>query len=133
MAKPNLNTLKAYCLAKPGSSAGYPFGEGALVFKVLDRMFCLISEDADPLQMNLKCDPDDALALRNQYEAILPGYHMNKKHWNTLVLDGSLPQRLVNELIDHSYDLVVKKMSQAQQRRLRAIAKNDQGMTNTDE
>jgi predicted DNA-binding protein (MmcQ/YjbR family) len=96
-------------------------------------MFCLISEDADPLQMNLKCDPDDALALRNQYEAILPGYHMNKKHWNTLVLDGSLPERLVNELIDHSYDLVVKKMSQAQQRRLRAIAKNDQRMTNTDE
>ena len=121
----NLNTLKAYCLAKPGSSAGYPFGEGALVFKVLDRMFCLISEDETPLRMNLKCDPDDALALRKQYEGILPGYHMNKKHWNTLVLDGSLPERLVHELIDHSYDLVVKKMSQLQQRKLRAIAKNE--------
>ena len=125
MAVFDLNTLKAYCLAKPGSSAGYPFGEGALVFKVLDRMFCLISEDETPLRLNLKCDPDDALALRNQYEAVLPGYHMNKKHWNTLVLDGSLPERLVHELIDHSYDLVVKKMSQAQQRKLRAIAKNE--------
>jgi len=132
MAELSLPILKAYCLAKPGSSAGYPFGEGALVIKVLDRMFCLISEDETPLRMNLKCDPDDALALRKQYQAILPGYHMNKKHWNTLVLDGSLPEKLVYELIDHSYDLVVKKMSQAQQRKLRAIAKNDSQMTNTD-
>lgn len=129
----SLNTLKAYCLAKPGSRAGYPFGEGTLVIKVLDKMFCLISEDETPLRMNLKCDPDDALALRNQYEAILPGYHMNKKHWNSLILDDSLPERLVHELIDHSYDLVVKKMSQAQQRILRAVAKNVTSITVTDE
>lgn len=133
MATLTLDALKAYCLAKPGSSAGYPFGEGALVFKVLDRMFGLISEEAAPLRINLKCDPDDALALRKQYEAILPGYHMNKKHWNTLVLDGSLPERLVHELIDHSYDLVVKKMSQAQQRSLRALAKQDERKPGNDE
>lgn len=119
----NLDDIKAYCLSKPGSSGSYPFGEGTLVFKVLDRMFGLVSEDETPLRINLKCDPEDALALRAQYSAIIPGYHMNKKHWNTLIFDGSLPDKLVHELIDHSYKLVVAKMSQAKQRKLRAIAK----------
>ncbi len=120
----SLEAIKEYCLSKPGASAGYPFGEGTLVFKVLDRMFALCSEDVAPLRMNLKCDPDDALALRTQYEAIIPGYHMNKKHWNSLIMDGSLPEGLVFELIDHSYALVVNKMSQAKQRKLRAIERN---------
>jgi predicted DNA-binding protein (MmcQ/YjbR family) len=119
-----LAAVRAYCLAKPGSSAGYPFGEGTLVFKVLDRMFVLCSEDSRPLRINLKCDPDDALALRQQYPSIIPGYHMNHKHWNTLILDGSLPDSLVLELIDHSYSLVIAKMSQAKQRMLRALEKS---------
>lgn len=118
-----LEEIKATCLAKAGSSAGYPFGEGTLVFKVLDRMFALISEEKNPLRLNLKCDPEDAQALRAQYPAIIPGYHMNKRHWNSLLLDGSLPEKLVHELIDHSYQLVVAKMSQAQQRKLRAVDK----------
>ena len=108
-----LSGLTDYCLAKPGTTASYPFGEGALVFKVLDKMFALISEDERPLRMNLKCDPEDAQALRVQYPAIIPGYHMNKTHWNDLTLDGSLPEELVYELVDHSYDLVVKKMKKA--------------------
>jgi len=124
MAGLTLDVIKAYCLAKPGSSAGYPFGEGTLVFKVLDRMFALCSEDEQPLRINLKCDPDDALALRAQYSAIVPGYHMNKRHWNSLIMDGSLPENLVFELIDHSYQLVVTKMSQTKQRKLRAIEKS---------
>jgi predicted DNA-binding protein (MmcQ/YjbR family) len=124
MAGLTLEVIKAYCLAKPGSSAGYPFGEGTLVFKVLDRMYALCSEDEQPLRINLKCDPDDALALRAQYSAIIPGYHMNKKHWNSLIMDGSLQDSLVFELIDHSYQLVISKMSQAKQRKLRSIEKN---------
>jgi predicted DNA-binding protein (MmcQ/YjbR family) len=124
MAGLTLEVIKAYCLAKPGSSAGYPFGEGTLVFKVLDRMYALCSEDERPLRINLKCDPDDALALRAQYSAIIPGYHMNKKHWNSLIMDGSLQDSLVFELIDHSYQLVISKMSQAKQRKLKSIEKN---------
>lgn len=92
--------------SKPGAQASYPFGEGALAFKVGGKMFALILEESDPLAVNLKCDPDDALALREVYKAITPAYHMNKKHWNTLDMDGSLPDDLVHELIDHSYDLV---------------------------
>ncbi|KAA3645409.1 MAG: MmcQ/YjbR family DNA-binding protein [Chloroflexi bacterium] len=111
-------SLKSYMLAKPGTSCGYPFGEGALVFKVLDKMFGLIGEE-DPLNMNLKCDPEDSLALRDQYESIIPGYHMNKKHWNTLYLDGSIPEKLVYELIDHSYDLVVKSLKKADREKLK--------------
>ncbi|MGD2027201.1 MAG: MmcQ/YjbR family DNA-binding protein [Anaerolineales bacterium] len=124
MASFTLDELKAIFLAKPGASAGYPFGEGTLVFKVLDKMFGLVSEDQVPLRLNLKCDPDDALALREQFDAIIPGYHMNKKHWNTLVLDGSLAESLVHELIDHSYDLVVAKMPKEKQRKLRALGKS---------
>jgi len=124
MAVLTLEAIKAYCLAKPGSSTGYPFGEGTLVIKVLDRMYALCSEDEQPLRINLKCDPDDALALRAQYSAIFPGYHMNKKHWNSLIMDGSLQDSLVFELIDHSYQLVISKMSQTKQRKLRSIEKN---------
>ena len=99
-------------LAKPGTACGYPFGKGALVFKVRGKMFALIGEE-EPLSMNLKCDPEDALALRAQYKAIVAGYHMNKSHWNTLYLNGSVPERLVYELIDHSYHLVVNKLPKA--------------------
>jgi len=99
--------ILAILQAKPGAEAGYPFDETARVYKVGGKMFALVAEEADPLRLNLKCDPQDALALRRQHAAILPGYHMNKRHWNTLVLDGSLPDSLVRELIDHSYELVV--------------------------
>ncbi len=119
--------LDEYFLSKRGAEASYPFGEGARVYKVMNKMFGLIGEDAVPLQINLKCDPEDALALREEYEAIIPGYHMNKKHWNSLNMDGSLPVNLVHELIDHSYELVVSKLSQVKQRELAALRKGHLG------
>ena len=85
-----------------------PFGPEVLVYKVLGKMFATIGFKDEIGQMNLKCDPERAVELRDEYEAIIPGWHMNKKHWNTLVLDESLPADLVSELIEHSYDLVVK-------------------------
>lgn len=117
----DFSVLDAYLLSKPGTDASYPFGEGTRVYKVLGKMFALIGEEEDPLRLNLKCDPEDALALREQYPAILPGYHMNKRHWNSLVLDGSLPEKLIKELIDHSFLLVVKKLPRNQQALLRSM------------
>lgn len=111
-------SIVSYCNSKKGATSGYPFGEGALVFKVMGKMFALISEDTDPLRMNLKCDPDDAQALRAQHQAIIPGYHMNKRHWNSLYLDGSLSLELVAELIDHSYDLVVSGLKKVDRDKL---------------
>lgn len=99
--------LMDYLLAKPGSQAGYPFGPGTLVFKVGGKMFALLAEDSRPWTINLKSHPDDALALRAAYASIAPGYHMNKRYWLTLTLDGSLSDALVRELIDQSYALVV--------------------------
>lgn len=104
---PNYKSIYRHCEAKHGSYPNYPFGESVLVFKVMGKMFILIFEGENPLRMNLKCDPDDAQALRAQHSAIIPGYHMNKKHWITIILDGSLEGKLVTELIDHSYDLVI--------------------------
>jgi predicted DNA-binding protein (MmcQ/YjbR family) len=93
-------------LSKPGAEETTPFGPDVLVYKVGGKMFALTVPEEFPARINLKCDPERSLILRDEHEAIIPGYHMNKRHWNTLILDGSLPARLVNELIDHSYDLV---------------------------
>lgn len=118
----SLKKLTAYLGAKPGAEASYPFGPGALVFKVGGKMFALVADDERPLSMNLKCDPDEALALRSAFpQAITPGYHMSKRHWNSLLLDGSLPDPLVAELIDQSYELVFNSLTKAQRQ---AIAKN---------
>ena len=113
--KTEIKAITAYCLEKKGSTASYPFGEGVLVFKVLDKMFALIFEEVTPLRINLKCDPEDAQALRAEYAAITGAYHMNKEHWNSLYLDGSFPRELIFELIDHSYKLVVKEMKKNDQ------------------
>lgn len=97
-------------LANPEVTEKTPFGPEVLVYKVLGKIFATLGFEDEVGRMNLKCDPERALELRDDYEAIIPGYHMNKKHWNTLVLDGSLSGELVGGLIDHSYDLVVKGM-----------------------
>lgn len=123
MSNQSIEALTDYCLAKPGSFFSYPFGEGTRVFKVIDRVYGFMGEDNDPLTFTLKCDPEDAQALRAQYPAIQPGYHTNKEHWNTLTMDGSLPDALVHELIDHSYNLIVAKFSAAKQKKLRALGK----------
>ena len=104
-----IDQLRDYALAKPDTEETLPFGPDVLVMKVLGKVFLLISLDTVPVQFNAKCDPERAIELREQYVSILPGYHMNKQHWNTIILDGSVPMKLVRELIDHSYELVTKK------------------------
>ena len=106
----NIEDVRNYCISKKGVSESLPFDDTTLVFKVMDKMFALGNLEG-PLSINLKCDPDRSLELRAQYEGILPGYHMSKKHWNTVEMDGSVPFELVRELIDHSYDLVVSKLT----------------------
>lgn len=110
--KMNIDTFRDYCLSKKGVSEGLPFGPDNLVIKVMGKMFTIASLDEVPLRVNLKCDPERAIELREEFEDnILPGYHMNKQHWNTLILDGRLDPKLVFELIDHSYDLVVASLT----------------------
>jgi len=108
----------AACSAKPGSAEDYPFGDEVAVFKVAGRMFALVSLGPPPGSVSLKCDPDLAAVLRDRYAAITPGYHLNKRHWNTVALDGSVPAEELLELIDHSYDLVVGRLPRAQRNEL---------------
>ena len=103
----HLDQFRDHCLAKPAVTEGTPFGEQTLVFKVAGKMFALLSLDAIPPTANLKCDPERALDLRETYEDVRPGYHMNKRHWNTVGLRGDVPSDTVRQLVDHSYDLVV--------------------------
>lgn len=107
----DLDDLRRECLSLAGTREDMPFGPDTLVFKVADKMFALLSLDAWPLTMNLKCDPDRALELRENYSCIAPGYHMNKKHWNTVTFNAELPPALGKELIRHSYELVVNALS----------------------
>ncbi len=107
----NIEYVREYCLSKKGTSESFPFDESTLVFKVLDKMFALAGLDRIPMQINLKCDPEYALELRDEYEDIIGGYHMSKKHWNTVVIEGDLEDKFILELIDHSYDLVVNAFS----------------------
>ncbi|MCM4155448.1 MmcQ/YjbR family DNA-binding protein [Gramella sp. AN32] len=108
----NIDTYRNYCLSKKAVTEGLPFGPDNLVFKVMGKMFTIVSLDEVPLRANLKCDPERAIELREEHEEnILPGYHMNKQHWNTLVMDGCLDPKLILELIDHSYDLVVSGLT----------------------
>ena len=112
-------TVRVYCMARAGTTEEYHFGPDAMVFKVLGKIFALISLDENPLRINLKCDPAQAPVLRAMHESIQPGYHMNKEHWNTIVLDGSLPEQLIRQLIDESYDLVVAGLPRAKREGLR--------------
>src|ERR1700720_992154 len=109
----DVESLREYCLAKPGATEDTPFGEDVLVFKVAGKIFALASLDEVPARANLKCDPDFALELRDRYEQVQPGYHMNKKHWNTVVLDGVIPEGETRKMIDHSYELVVQSLPKA--------------------
>jgi predicted DNA-binding protein (MmcQ/YjbR family) len=104
----DLAKFREYCLSKSGATEGTPFGPDILVFKVGGKIFALASLDEVPARANLKCDPDLALELRDRYEQVRPGYHMNKKHWNTVEIEGGIPDVEVRSMIDHSYDLVVK-------------------------
>ncbi len=101
-------TVEKYILSMPLAKLDYPFGEGVAVYKVKDKMFALIAEKSEPLNISLKCDPVLAETLRKKYETVMPGYHLNKKHWNTIVLSGQLPWEEVQGLIRLSYNLVNK-------------------------
>lgn len=121
------DALCNYLIAKPGARRDMPFGPDALVFKVLDKMFALVAWQADPLTVSLKADPVDALILRKQYEAVKPGYHLHKKHWNTVTIDGSIPDEELRLMMDESYTLVVQGMTRADQAKLREMGWDDNG------
>lgn len=99
-------TVEKYLLSLPNAKLDYPFGEGVAVYKAKDKMYALITEGKNPLHLSLKCDPQLAEVLREKYETVLPGYHLNKKHWNTIILSGQLPWEEIRGLIVHSYNLV---------------------------
>ncbi len=115
--KMNIEDLRLYCLSRKGVTEEFPFDETTLVYKVMGKMFALTDSEGE-FSMNLKCDPDKAIELREKYTAVQPGYHMNKKHWNTIYLDGSISDELLISWIDNSYNLVVDKLTKAKKVKL---------------
>jgi len=103
---PDHKELETYILSMPHAKLDYPFGEGVAVYKANDKMFALVQEGSDPIKLSLKCDPKLAQTLRERYESVMPGYHLNKKHWNTIILTGQLTWQEIQDLIRHSYILV---------------------------
>lgn len=99
-------TIESYVMSMPAAALDYPFGEGVAVYKYEDKMFALIQEGSNPVRLSLKCDPQLAILLREKYESVMPGYHLNKKHWNTIIASGQLPWEEIQALILHSYNLV---------------------------
>jgi predicted DNA-binding protein (MmcQ/YjbR family) len=110
--------LRDHCLSFAGAEETFPFGPRTSVFKVAGKMFALSQLDADSLRVSLKCEPELAEALRAAYAAVIPGYHLNKRHWNTVILDGSLSDQTIRDMIEDSYDLVVSKLPQARRHAL---------------
>ena len=115
----NVEEIRAYCIDKKGVTESFPFDNDTLVFKVLDKIFLLISLERQPLRINVKCDPEKAIELRESYsDNILPGYHMNKLHWNTVIINQELSNTLIKKFIDDSYHLVLESLPKAKQLRL---------------
>lgn len=113
----NIEEFRDYCLSKKGTEETFPFDEVTLVFKVMGKMYALTSLDGE-FSINLKCDPEKAIELRETYSSVIPGYHMSKKHWNTILMDDLIPDRLIKEWIDHSYDLIVHSLPKKLQQEL---------------
>jgi predicted DNA-binding protein (MmcQ/YjbR family) len=113
-----VDVFRDYCLKKRGVTEDTPFGDDHLVFKVGGKMFALVTLEEVPASANLKCDPDLALELRDRYEQVRPGYHMNKKHWNSVDIESGIPDAEIRKMIDHSYDLVVQRLPNATRERL---------------
>ena len=114
-------SIRKYCLEKKSTRESFPFGESTLVFKVSGKIFLLMNLERRPLQINLKCDPERAIEYREEFSSVIPGFHMNKKHWNTIILDGQLSNKLIREMIDDSYALVVKSLPSGQRKKLGGI------------
>lgn len=122
----DLDGLMSYNAQKAGVEETFPFDENTLVFKVMGKMFAATSITDQPFRVNLKCDPEWAIELRDEHSEIIPGWHMNKKHWNTVIIgEGNLEQSLILKLIDHSYDLVVKSLTKAKKAELEELKKNN--------
>jgi predicted DNA-binding protein (MmcQ/YjbR family) len=117
----NLDTLRDYCLAKPGVTESFPFDQTTLVFKVTGKMFCLINIEARPLWVGLKCDPEKAVALRAEFSAVQPAFHLNKTHWNSVETDGSVRAELIYAWIDDSYALVSRGLTKVLKAELAAL------------
>jgi len=115
--KMNIEEFREYCLSKPGVTESFPFDEDTLVFKVIGKMFSLTGLKGE-FRISLKCDPEKALELRERHSCVIPGYHMNKNHWNTIIIDGSVSTGLIHEWINHSYDLVVSKLPLKEQEKI---------------
>lgn len=112
----NAEEIRAFCIQKKGVTESFPFDNDTLVFKVLDKMFLLMSLERQPLSINVKCNPENAIQLRETYAAnVLPGYHMNKLHWNTIIVNEELSTNLIKSFIDDSYELVLKSLPKAKQ------------------
>lgn len=116
----NIEELREYCLLKKAVTESFPFDETTLVFKVMNKMFALTSLEGE-LMVALKCDPELAISLREQYLAVKPAWHFNKKHWNGVQIDGSIDASLIKEWIDHSYDLIVSKLTKKDKEALREL------------
>ena len=114
----NIEEIRDYCLSVKGSAEGFPFGEDTLVYKVMDKMFAFATLEPKngDFWVNVKCDPEYAIELREHYNGIAPGYHMNKKMWNTIYIESDVPADLIKKLIDHSVDEVIKKLSKVKQK-----------------
>ncbi len=112
----DIESLREYCLSKAGTKETLPFGPDTLVYKVGGKVYLLMGLESESLRFNVKCDPDLAIELREQYACVLPGWHMNKKHWNTIVVDGSVSGKQLREWIDHSYNLILNSLPQKQKR-----------------
>ena len=117
----NRNELRDYCLSMTGAVEEFPFGFDVAVFKVKGKMFALLPVVTDPMTISLKSDPIEAVMLREMYQAVQPGYHQNKKHWNTVELDGSIPDREVYSMIDHSYECVVRGLKRSEREQLEKL------------
>ncbi len=115
----NIESISEYCRKKKGVTEDFPFDEDTLAIRVINKIFLLASLEKIPLQMNLKCDPEYAVELRERYDSVQPGFHMNKSHWNTVVIDGSIPNSELKEMIDHSYEQVVKGLKKADKEKLK--------------
>lgn len=109
----HIEQFREYCLSKPATSEDFPFGPENLVLRVGGKIFAITDLERDAFQVNLKCDPDYAIELREQYPEVMPGYHMNKRHWNTVDFEGSLDDQLLRHLIDHSWEQVVKSLKKS--------------------
>ena len=118
MTGPRRDWVFAACSGKPGAVEEYPFGDEVAVFKVAGRMFALMPLGEVPGSVSLKCDPGLAVSLRGRYAGITPGYHLNKRHWNTITIDGSMPDRMISQMVEDSYDLVVARLTKAQRDQL---------------